>query len=266
MVMSNAIRMGLLPLCLLAGCARPTTPSVAAPTTPIVTSPPHLVPVKPDSGVVTVSHQTSDVDPKGKRLRLTVTFVEFQSSPQVDAFLDRLWGEPAPGAPASTTAVKSTVMAREEIQKSLNALQNQGLARIVPEQSRQVVDAQPDIWSAPVIPAEVDIVLTPTVRSDDVVRLAFKGQPATNARQVTIGTDEVTAEVSNNQVFVVAGPITTGTAVEISRLPFVGELPVVGPMYFSKRKIRTEVHKSLFLISAKVPDEAQEQSATQVPE
>lgn len=62
--------------------------------------------------------------------------------------------------------------------------------------------------------------------------------------------------IGTDQILVIAGRTTTGKVTEVTRVPLLGDVPVIGPMFFSKAIRRKEVHKSMHLVTTEVVSES----------
>ncbi len=228
--------------CLTLGCSR----SNVAPAPPINTATatvPETELSKRESNVVVASQQTASRETDGRRIRVTFQLVEFQDSRAVDAALNGLWKDTASDAKETSGSLESQsrIVAHEEISTMIAGLKPQGLAKCNQPWKKDVLSGHGEKWGTGFVPAGREIAVTATVQADDRVEVSFNANPA-----AAIGTD---------QRLVIAGPTTTGTVTEITQVPFLGDIPVIGPMYFSKQIRRKEIHKSLYVVTAEIISE-----------
>lgn len=226
------------------GCYSSNVATPAPKTNTAIASVPKKEDSKRDSNVAVASHQASSSATDERRVRVTIQFVEFQESPTVDAALQGLWKEAASDAKESSGSLESqsTIVVDDEISTLISDLENQGLAKRYRPWKKDVLSGQRETWGSDTRPAGREITATATVRSDDCVEVSFNSNPTT-------------AAFGNDQNLVIAGPTTTGTVTEITQIPFLGDIPIIGPRYFNKITSRKEVHKSLYLVTAEVISE-----------
>ena len=112
------------------------------------------------------------------------------------------------------------------------------------------------------------IIVTPTVIDRDLIRmrivpefseanqnLAVGGIPGLNSRRV-----QTTVELREGQTIAIAGLISHQTNVEVTRIPFLGELPVIGPRLFNAKRATQDESELLVLVTPELvrpmdPDE-----------
>jgi pilus assembly protein CpaC len=110
--------------------------------------------------------------------------------------------------------------------------------------------------------------VTPTVIDRDLIRmrivpefseanqsLAVGGIPGLNSRRV-----QTTVELREGQTIAIAGLISHQTNVEVTRIPFLGELPVIGPKLFNAKRASQDESELLVLVTPELvrpmdPDE-----------
>ena len=198
---------------------------------------------KPESNVVVASQQGFSSETVGGRVRVTFQLVEFQDSPVVDAALNGLWKDTAPDAQelSGSGGPQCRIMANDEISKMMAGLQNQGLAKCYRLWQKDVLGGQCETWGTGSVPAGLEIEATATVHANQRVKVWFNSNPM--------------AAMGADQKLVIAGPTTSGTVTEITRVPFLGDIPAIGPMFFSKQTHRKEVHKALYVVTAETISE-----------
>lgn len=114
------------------------------------------------------------------------------------------------------------------------------------------------------------IIVTPTVIDRDLIRmrivpefseanqsLSVAGIPGLNSRRV-----QTTVELREGQTIAIAGLISHQSAVEITRIPFLGELPVIGPKLFNAKRASQDETELLVLVS---PELVRPMDADEVP-
>jgi pilus assembly protein CpaC len=112
------------------------------------------------------------------------------------------------------------------------------------------------------------IIVTPTILDRDLIRLqispefselnsanAVNGVFGTNLRRVT-----TTVKLREGQTVALAGLFSRTTQSEIGRLPFLGEIPLIGPLAFSAKRASQDEKELLILVSPEIvrPMEAEE--------
>jgi pilus assembly protein CpaC len=112
--------------------------------------------------------------------------------------------------------------------------------------------------------------VTPTVVDRDLIRmriipefseanqnLTVGGVPGLNSRRV-----QTTVELREGQTIAIAGLISHQTNVEITRIPFFGEIPVVGPLVFNTKRASQDETELLVLVT---PELVRPMDADEVP-
>ncbi|MCA9068319.1 MAG: type II and III secretion system protein, partial [Planctomycetaceae bacterium] len=114
------------------------------------------------------------------------------------------------------------------------------------------------------------IIVTPTVIDRDLIRMRIVpefseanqslnvgGIPGLNSRRV-----QTTVELREGQTIAIAGLISHQSSVEITRIPFLGELPVIGPKLFNAKRASQDETELLVLVS---PELVRPMDADEVP-
>jgi pilus assembly protein CpaC len=104
------------------------------------------------------------------------------------------------------------------------------------------------------------LLVTPTVVDRDLIRIAtvaefsdlnqgaaVNGVPGTSARRV-----ETTVEMREGQTLALAGLLSLRSVVEVTRIPWLGDLPHIGPLLFSSKKASQEENELLILITPEI--------------
>jgi len=104
------------------------------------------------------------------------------------------------------------------------------------------------------------LLVTPTVTDRDNIRItanaeysdlnnsnSVAGVPGTNARRV-----ETTVEMREGQTLALAGLLSHKTVTEVTRIPWLGDLPHLGPLLFSNKKSTQEENELLILITPEI--------------
>jgi len=112
------------------------------------------------------------------------------------------------------------------------------------------------------------LVVTPTVLDKDLIRMriipeyteldnsnAVGGVPGLNSRRV-----QTTVELREGQTLAMAGLLGRQTKTEVSRIPFLGDLPFVGPKLFAAKRATEDETELLILVTPELvrpmePDE-----------
>lgn len=114
------------------------------------------------------------------------------------------------------------------------------------------------------------LVVTPTVLDKDLVRMriipeyseldssnAVGGVPGLNSRRV-----QTTVELREGQTIAMAGLIGRQSKTEVSRIPFLGDLPWVGPKLFAAKRASEDETELLILVT---PELVRPMEADEVP-
>lgn len=173
--------------------------------------------------------------PTGVQLR----FVEFLDQPMVDAALSQIWDQSPDSTavrPPGPTQARTRVMSAEELATILNPLTSSGLAAV-----RDSAIQMPQ----------------------DLVRsLSIESQTKNDVISITLSANcknwqsAVNTEFRRGETLVVEGPAAQAMFVEVSRIPYLGDLPMLGPSLFSSKKVCTVTQRSVLLITA--DDEARQ--------
>lgn len=104
------------------------------------------------------------------------------------------------------------------------------------------------------------LLATPTVVDRDLIRISIIAEysnlnEANNSAGV-LGTDsrriQTEVELREGQTLALAGLLSHGTKVEISRLPVLGDIPKIGPLLFSAKKMSQEENELLVLVTPEI--------------
>lgn len=114
------------------------------------------------------------------------------------------------------------------------------------------------------------LLATPTVVDRDLIRISLiaeysnldpansvAGIPGTDTRRI-----QTEVELREGQTLALAGLLSHGTQTEVSRIPLLGDLPLVGPLLFSTKKSTREENELLVLIT---PEIVRPMDANEVP-
>lgn len=114
------------------------------------------------------------------------------------------------------------------------------------------------------------IIVTPTVIDRDLIRmrivpefseanqnLSVGGIPGLNSRRV-----QTTVELREGQTIAIAGLISHQSNVEVTRIPFFGEIPVIGPLVFNTKRATQDETELLVLVT---PELVRPMDAEEVP-
>lgn len=104
------------------------------------------------------------------------------------------------------------------------------------------------------------LLVTPTVQDRDLIRVAtvaeysdlnqdnaVGGIPGTDSRRV-----ETTVEMREGQTLALAGLLSHRTVTEVTRIPWLGDIPKVGPLLFSTKRSTQEENELLILITPEI--------------
>ncbi len=104
------------------------------------------------------------------------------------------------------------------------------------------------------------LLATPTVVDRDLIRISIIAEysslnPANNSGGIP-GTDsrriQTEVELREGQTLALAGLLSHGTSTEISRIPLLGDIPIVGPLLFSTKKATQEENELLVLVTPEI--------------
>ena len=114
------------------------------------------------------------------------------------------------------------------------------------------------------------IIVTPTVIDRDLIRmrivpefseanqsLAVGGIPGLNSRRV-----QTTVQLREGQTIAIAGLISHQSNVEVTRIPFLGEIPIIGPRLFNAKSATQDETELLVLVT---PELVRPMDADEVP-
>ncbi len=114
------------------------------------------------------------------------------------------------------------------------------------------------------------LVVTPTVIDHDLVRMqispefsqinngnAVNGIPGVDARRV-----QTTVELREGQTIALAGLFSRRTNTEVTRIPFIGEIPYIGPKLFNAKEATEDESELLILVT---PELVRPMDADEVP-
>ncbi len=201
----------------------------------------------------TASYKSSDAAPAVPAISIQIQMVEFQDQPMVDTALEQLWGDIA-ASPSSTgnapPLARSRIVATKEISATLNSLASQGMALVRAGTPRSLPDGRSSQWTD-----AVKWEVTPTIRAKDLIDVSLAGElwKRSASGNALVWKITTAAELRPGETLVVEGQESHGFNTEISRIPLLGDIPLVGPLVFSKKTTRKETHKSLYLITAEAP-------------
>lgn len=112
------------------------------------------------------------------------------------------------------------------------------------------------------------LIATPTVIDRDLIRMrivpefsqinqgnAVGGVPGVDSRRI-----QTTVELREGQTLAIAGLIARQTSTEVTRIPWLGEIPWVGPLVFNSKRATEDETELLILVSPEIvrPMEADE--------
>ncbi len=177
-----------------------------------------------------------------------------------------------------------------EVSVLLNWLESNGTAKILSEPTLTVLSGHPASFLSGgefAVPTIVgvggaqgqtttfrgygtSILVIPMVIDRDLIRmrivpefsqanqgLSVGGIPGLNSRRV-----QTTVELREGQTIAIAGLITHQANAEVTRIPFLGEIPVVGPLFFNTKMASQDESELLVLVS---PELVRPMDADEVP-
>lgn len=214
----------------LAGCNR----AEPLPPTSVLTPVPVSDPVPMESVVIPVRHEVAADEP---RIRIHLKMVEIHSRGPSPNELPDLW----------SSKETSRVFSADDIEAAVIEAEKTGMARGRAWADLEIASGQTGDWDSKG-GAIAGVTVTPTIRSDGLVQISFVAPQDKPNTEQTIS-NETKIDLRENETVAIAGPTSHGMCIEISRTPIVGDIPVVGPMFFLTRKTIKESNKTLFLLS-----------------
>ncbi|MDB5345337.1 MAG: type and secretion system protein [Schlesneria sp.] len=190
--------------------------------------------VQVKSVVVPVRHEVASDEP---RVRIHLTMVEIHSRGPFPKELPDLW----------TSKETSSVFSTDEIQAAVVEAEKTGMARGRAWADLEVASGQTGDWDSNG-GAIAGVTVTVTMGSDGLVQVSFVAPQDKPNTEQTIP-NESKADLRENETLVVAGPTSHGYSTEISTYPYLGDIPVIGPLFFSAKKTTKVSNKALFLLS-----------------
>lgn len=175
-----------------------------------------------------------------------------------------------------------------EVSVLVNALASNGTAKVLSEPSLVVLSGTPASFIAGgefAVPTIVGIggaqgqqtsfrgfgtsvVVTPTIVDNDLIRLqilpefsavnsgnAVGGIPGVDTRRIN-----TTVELREGQTLMLSGLLSRQQATEVTRIPLLGDIPVVGPLVFNSKRATEDESELLILVTPEIvrpmePDE-----------
>lgn len=205
-------------------------------------------------------------------------------------FSSALTSAVAAGAGAAANAPLSGVFSSGDVAILINALRANGTAKILSEPAITVLSGHPASFLSGgefAVPTIVGIggaagqqtsfrgfgtslIVTPTVLDKDVIRLqilpefsqvsnsnAVNGIPGVNTRRV-----QTTIELREGQTIALAGLISHQSRAETANIPYLGEIPVIGPLLFSAKNATQDELELIILVT---PEIVRPMDADEVP-
>lgn len=221
----------------LAGCNQAVPLPPTAVLAPVAVSEP--VPV--ESVVVPVGHEVASDQPR-VRLHLTMLLLEMQVPTEglqpFSTELPDLFG----------TDEACRVVATDELWAVITKLQQTQVARHPPQQIIDVASATAGIWRTEWPHDHYDGTVTPTVEADGAVRVELI--PPSRQRNSALNAATAIESLRANETLVVSEPARKSGAVQVTRVPVLGDIPFVGEELFTSRgKPRHCNMKRMYLVS-----------------
>jgi len=170
----------------------------------------------------------------------------------------------------------------------INALETNGTAKILAEPNLTVMSGHPASFlsggefAVPTIVGingvggqqttfrgfGVSLVVVPTLQDRDLVRMqilpefsevnqsnSVNGIPGVNTRRV-----QTTVELREGQTIALAGLLSHQSSVQVTRIPLLGQIPIVGPLVFNSKSASQDESELLILVTPEIirpmdPDE-----------
>jgi pilus assembly protein CpaC len=170
----------------------------------------------------------------------------------------------------------------------INALETNGTAKILAEPNLTVMSGHPASFlsggefAVPTIVGingvggqqttfrgfGVSLVVIPTLQDRDLIRMqilpefsevnqsnSVNGIPGVNTRRV-----QTTVELREGQTIALAGLLSHQSSVQVTRIPFLGQIPIVGPLVFNSKSASQDESELLIIVTPEIirpmdPDE-----------
>lgn len=205
-----------------------------------------------------------------------------------DVITSSLAGATAGGGAGAGAGALQGVFEAGDISILINALRSYGTARILTEPNLTVLSghdatvlsggefAVPTIVGINGVGGQqtvfrgfgVSLLVTPTIIDKDLVRMRIRpeyselsgqsssgGIPGLNTRRV-----DTTVQLREGQTIVLAGLLSYRARTEVAGLPYMGGLPLVGPLLFQSKRATEDENELLIMVSPEIvrPMEADE--------
>ncbi|MBI3860284.1 MAG: pilus assembly protein N-terminal domain-containing protein [Planctomycetia bacterium] len=186
------------------------------------------------------------------------------------------------------TTTITGIFSSGDISVLINALELNGTAKILAEPNITVLSGHPASFLAGgefAVPTIVGIngvggqqttfrgfgtslVVVPTIMDRDLIRMnilpefsaidqsiAVNGVPGTNSRRV-----QTTVELREGQTIALAGLLSHQASTKITRIPIIGQIPIIGPLIFNDKQASQDETELLILVTPEIirpmdPDE-----------
>ena len=106
----------------------------------------------------------------------------------------------------------------------------------------------------------VSLIVVPTIQDRDLIRMqilpefsavdqsiAVNGVPGTQSRRV-----QTTVELREGQTIALAGLLSHQTNTQVNRIPFLGAIPIVGPLVFASKTASQDESELLILVTPEI--------------
>lgn len=177
--------------------------------------------------------------PAESRFSLVVQIVELEDQPQAAAVLDELW---------ETETARNRTMPASEIAATVQSLVNQGLARLTVHPAISLPDSRQEHWEDG---RGASWVITAARAENKSIHLSLIGTSLHQSPEAPPDSGwrtEAAAELPLEQSLVVEGPTLHTSVTEVSRSPLVGNLPIIGGFWNSKRTT-LEAKRTLYILT-----------------
>lgn len=220
-------------------------------------------------------HQESLAKAIEPQISLRLSVLEFERSPETEAALSQLMGTEtdihADGA-TPTGRTLSGVYDAAKVQAWIKDSKQQGLIRVISEPNLTILNGRrarfqqgaeklvgssesKKIGAEKERPQETWFVgtiveATAQVEKDGLIRMSVMGSyqdDSRGARRI-----QTAVELYDSQSVVLAGLQSYGTVTEVSRIPVLGDIPIVGPLMFSTKKTKQVTTELVCVISAEI--------------
>lgn len=202
-----------------------------------------------------------------RQISVKVQLCEIHESPEAIELLNKLYNNDQTGNTLPTNSARSMVLSRDEAPKWIEEMKKTGYLKIALETQLTVLNGRlariqntrEDVAAPSGKIAHTNLeprfhgpkLLTKaTIVDKKMIHLELTASMDSNAGKVNQIRCDV--DVLDGQTLALSGLQSTGTSVEVTRVPVLGDIPVAGPKLFSSKKMVTNTNDLLYLITPEI--------------